>query len=76
MSLIELYPESGVERELQGLHLADDVRGRPRPSGSYVYTGYITSNDGRIAREASYGAPWASRNPPSVRVVRVRRISG
>jgi riboflavin biosynthesis pyrimidine reductase len=62
MSLIELYPESGVERELQGLHLADDIRGRPRPSGSYVYTGYITSIDGRIALEGSSGAPMATRN--------------
>ncbi|GMQ84696.1 MAG: hypothetical protein BMS9Abin07_0260 [Acidimicrobiia bacterium] len=62
MSVIELYPESGVERELQGLHLADGVRARPRPTGSYVYTGYIASIDGRIALEGASGAPMATRN--------------
>ena len=60
--VIELYPEFGVEKELAGLHLEEDVRSRPRPSGSYVYTGYIASIDGRIALEGSSGAPAATRN--------------
>ena len=61
-SVIELYPEAGVEKELLGLHLRDDVRSRLRPDGSYVYTGYIASIDGRIALEGSSGAPRATRN--------------
>jgi riboflavin biosynthesis pyrimidine reductase len=62
-SLIELYPEAGTERQLEGLHGQDNVRSRPRgPDGSYVYTGYIASIDGRIALEGSSGAPMATRN--------------
>lgn len=61
-ALLELYPQAGRERPLHGLHLADDVRSRPRPSGSYVYTGYIASIDGKIALEGSSGAPKATRN--------------
>jgi riboflavin biosynthesis pyrimidine reductase len=60
--VLELYPGAGVERPLRGLHLGDDVRSRPRPSGSYVYTGYIASIDGKIALEGSSGAPKATRN--------------
>lgn len=60
--LIELYPEAGVDRDLHGLHLHNDVRSRPRPGGSYVYTGYIASLDGKIALEGSSGAPAATRN--------------
>jgi riboflavin biosynthesis pyrimidine reductase len=60
--LVELYPEFGADKPLEGLHFADNVRDRPRPSGSYVYTGYIASIDGRIALEGSSGAPQATRN--------------
>ena len=60
--LVELYPEFGADKPLEGLHFADNVRDRSRPSGSYVYTGYIASIDGRIALEGSSGAPEATRN--------------
>ena len=60
--LVELYPEFGADKPLEGLHFADNVRDRARPSGSYVYTGYIASIDGRIALEGSSGAPQATRN--------------
>jgi riboflavin biosynthesis pyrimidine reductase len=59
--VIELYPEAGVEKPLQGLHLDDDLRSR-RKDGGYVYTGYIASLDGKIALEGSSGAPMATRN--------------
>ena len=60
--LIELYPETGAERDLRGLHLHSNVRSRPSADGSYVYTGYIASLDGKIALEGSSGAPAATRN--------------
>jgi riboflavin biosynthesis pyrimidine reductase len=60
--LLELYPKAGVERPLRGVHLSGDVRTRPRQTGSYVYTGYIASLDGKIALEGSSGAPSATRN--------------
>ncbi len=60
-SLIELYPDAGAERPLQGLHRDDDLRSR-RPDGGYVYTGYIASLDGKIALEGHSGAPMATRN--------------
>lgn len=60
--VLELFPEAGVERELDGLHLTHDVRTRVRSGSSFVYSGFISSIDGRIGLEGSTGAPRALRN--------------
>lgn len=55
-SLLELYPSAGTERELRGLHLTHDLRARSGAE-SFVFTGFISSIDGRIGVEGSVGAP-------------------
>ncbi len=47
--LLELFPEHGLKRELEGLYLQEDLRNRPDPSSVLVYANFITSLDGRIA---------------------------
>jgi len=60
--VIELLPDSGVERELHGLHLSHDVRSRIGSNSSFVFSGFISSIDGRIGVEDTVGAPRALRN--------------
>lgn len=60
--LLELYPEPGQLRQLHGLHLAHDIRSRTGTNGTYLYTGFITSIDGRISVGDTDGAPVAIRN--------------
>lgn len=55
-SLLELYPSPGIEREARGLHLTHDLRARSGAE-SFVFTGFISSIDGRISVEGSVGAP-------------------
>lgn len=55
--VIELFPASGVERELAGLHLSHDVRSRMEAGSSFVFSGFISSIDGRIGTEDTVGAP-------------------
>jgi hypothetical protein len=43
-----LYPTSGKE-SLSGLYLCEDLRASVPEAGTYVYTNFITSLDGRIA---------------------------
>jgi riboflavin biosynthesis pyrimidine reductase len=56
-SVIELFPTSGVERELAGLHLSHDVRTQIDTHSSFVYSGFISSIDGRIGTDGTVGAP-------------------
>jgi len=61
-TVIELFPDSGVEREVRGLHLSHDVRSRIGSNPSFVYSGFISSIDGRIGVEDTVGAPRTLRN--------------
>jgi len=61
-TVVELFPDSGVERELHGLHLSHDVRSRIGSNLSFVFSGFISSIDGRIGVEDTVGAPRALRN--------------
>lgn len=67
-AVVELFPNAGVERELRGLHLGHDLRSRAGSSSSFVYSGFISSIDGRIGVEGSVGAPRALRNDRDWRV--------
>ncbi len=60
--VLELFPDAGVERDLVGLHLGDDLRSRAGAAPSFVFTGFISSIDGRIGTEDAVGAPRALRN--------------
>ncbi len=59
--LLELYPNPGAEHEARGAHLAHDIRARSG-TAPFVFTGFISSLDGRIAVEDSVGAPAPLRN--------------
>ena len=56
-SVIELFPASGVERALAGLHLSHDVRSQIEAHSSFVFSGFISSIDGRIGTDGTVGAP-------------------
>ena len=56
-SVIELFPAPGVERELAGLHLNHDVRSGIEAHSSFVFSGFISSIDGRIGTDGTVGAP-------------------
>lgn len=60
--VLELFPNAGTERDLVGLHLGDNIQSRPGAATSFVYTGFISSIDGRIGTEDAVGAPRALRN--------------
>lgn len=62
MKVLELFPDAGVERELDGLHLSHDLRSRARSRPPFVYSGFISSLDGRIGIEGTVGAPQALSN--------------
>jgi riboflavin biosynthesis pyrimidine reductase len=62
LKVLELFPNAGVERDLDGLHLSHDLRSRPGSASPFVYSGFISSIDGRIGIENSTGAPRALRN--------------
>jgi len=47
-----LYPGSG-EEPLTGLYLCEDLRASIPRAGTYIYTNFISSLDGRIALESS-----------------------
>ncbi|MCL1594139.1 MAG: dihydrofolate reductase family protein [Actinomycetia bacterium] len=61
-TVLELFPNPGVERNLRGLHLAHEIRSHVEPDDSFVFSGFITSIDGRIGSDDSVGAPRAIRN--------------
>lgn len=50
-AILRLYPPPSQELPLQGLYLADDLRGLQAglPDRPFVYTNYVASLDGRIA---------------------------
>jgi riboflavin biosynthesis pyrimidine reductase len=60
--VLELFPNAGVERDLVGLHLGEDLRSLASAASSFVFTGFISSIDGRIGTEDAVGAPRALRN--------------
>ncbi len=47
-TIIELYPNAGQERSLQGAYLAHNLR-QQQSEQTFVYANFITSLDGRIA---------------------------
>lgn len=61
-----LYPEAGTA-PLQGLYLGHRLRERVRDGGSFVYTNFVASLDGRIAVRRPgterVGVPEATANP-------------
>lgn len=60
--VLELFPSAGIERDLIGLHLGDDLRSRAGAASPFVFTSFIASIDGRIGTERTVGAPRALRN--------------
>ena len=60
--VFELFPDAGVERELHGLHLGHDLRSRAGSASPFVFSGFISSIDGRIGVDGAVGAPRALRN--------------
>jgi riboflavin biosynthesis pyrimidine reductase len=61
-TVLELFPDAGVERELHGLHLGHDLRSRVGSALPFAFSGFIASIDGRIGVEGAVGAPRALRN--------------
>jgi hypothetical protein len=55
--VIELFPTPGAERKLAGLHLSHDVRSGIEAHSSFVFSGFISSIDGRIGTDGTVGAP-------------------
>ncbi|MDZ7753351.1 MAG: dihydrofolate reductase family protein [Gammaproteobacteria bacterium] len=47
--LMELYPEPGARRRLEGTYLAEDIHTLGSPERPFVYANFVTSLDGRIA---------------------------
>ncbi|MFA9462473.1 RibD family protein [Thiohalorhabdus sp. Cl-TMA] len=57
--IMELYPEPGTERTLEGTYLSHDIRGRGTPEAPFVYANFVSSIDGRIAAaEADTDEPY------------------
>jgi riboflavin biosynthesis pyrimidine reductase len=57
LKVLELFPDAGVEKDLDGLHLGHDMRSRSGPTSPFVSSGFISSIDGRIGVEGTVGAP-------------------
>jgi riboflavin biosynthesis pyrimidine reductase len=47
--ILELYPQSGTARALEGTYLAHNLRGIGTPERPFVYANFVSSLDGRIA---------------------------
>jgi riboflavin biosynthesis pyrimidine reductase len=47
--IIELYPECGRKRTLEGTYLAHNLRALGTPERPFVYANFVSSLDGRIA---------------------------
>jgi riboflavin biosynthesis pyrimidine reductase len=47
--LLELYPQPGTTRALEGTYLAHDLRALGSPEAPFVYANFVSSLDGRIA---------------------------
>lgn len=52
----------GIERPLEGAHLDLDLRSRASVSGAYVYSGFLSSLDGRVGIDGHSGPPAAIAN--------------
>ncbi len=59
--LMELYPQPGARRRLEGTYLAEDIHTLGTPARPFVYANFVTSLDGRIA--LATGADDASHVP-------------
>jgi riboflavin biosynthesis pyrimidine reductase len=70
--LTALYPETG-QLSLTGLYLSQDLRKLTRNGGTFVYTNFITSLDGRIALprtdSGQLGVPQHTANPRDWRLL-------
>jgi riboflavin biosynthesis pyrimidine reductase len=62
LKVLELFPDAGVEKDLDGLHLGHDLRSRAGSASPFVYSGFIASIDGRIGLEGTVGAPQSRSN--------------
>src|SRR4030095_9641595 len=47
--ILELYPNSGTRRALEGTYLAHNLRAMGTPEAPFVYANFVSSLDGRIA---------------------------
>ena len=47
--IVELYPQPGTSRALEGTYLAHDLRSIGTPEEPFVYANFVSSLDGRIA---------------------------
>lgn len=47
--ILELYPQAGTKRPLEGTYLAHDLRALGTPDQPFVYANFVSSLDGRIA---------------------------
>src|SRR6185436_16065399 len=52
--ILELYPNSGTTRDLDGTYLAHELRTLGTPERPFVYANFVSSLDGRIAVEARH----------------------
>jgi riboflavin biosynthesis pyrimidine reductase len=47
--IVELYPQPGTTRTLEGTYLAHNLRASGSPEAPFVYANFVSSLDGRIA---------------------------
>ena len=65
--ILELYPATGEQHDLEGLYLSQNIRQQPGKEGVFIYSNFITSIDGRIglpvAGKKTRQVPAATGNP-------------